>query len=146
MTTGYVPRKNAFEKLTGKIRRATTLKDGKTVPDELDDDLSLIFHLSDDTVVILAGCCHAGIVNTAHLTTKLIQSKKIIGIIGGLHLHDASEERLEKTVQELKKYPISKMAACHCTGLRGKFALYQAFYNQFMDIGVGSTIKFVSGN
>ncbi|MFW9991656.1 MAG: MBL fold metallo-hydrolase [Candidatus Odinarchaeota archaeon] len=145
MTTGEVPRRNDYEKLTGRLAEITTIKDGNTVFDVLEDDLSLVFHLADDSVVILAGCCHAGIVNTVRLAAELTGSDKITGIIGGLHLTGASYERLSKTVLELEKYPVKVLAPCHCTGLRGKSALLTAFDKRFQEAIVSTTITFKSG-
>ncbi|MFW9902693.1 MAG: MBL fold metallo-hydrolase [Candidatus Thorarchaeota archaeon] len=142
MTTGEIPRRNDYEVLTGRLKDITTQKDGEYIPDPIEDDLSLIFHLADDTVVILAGCCHSGIVNTALKTEELIDSNNIVGIVGGLHLHDASNDRLSKTTEALKKYPMKKIVPCHCTGFRGKYALYTAFGKKFLDTSVSSKIKF----
>ena len=146
MTTGEVPRRNDYEVLSGRLKDVTTLKDGKNIPDKMEDDLSLIFHLADNSVVILAGCCHAGIVNTVAKAIELTDSSNIVGVIGGLHLHDASFDRLSQTVQELKKYPMKIMAPCHCTGLRGKCALSTAFGKKFLDVSVSSIIKFEAIN
>ncbi|MFX0206896.1 MAG: MBL fold metallo-hydrolase [Candidatus Hodarchaeota archaeon] len=83
MTTGEVQRRNNYEELSGKLKDITTLKDGKSIPDNIEDDLSLVFHLADDSVVVLAGCCHAGIVNTVAKTIELTDSSKIVGVVGG---------------------------------------------------------------
>ncbi|MFX0052800.1 MAG: MBL fold metallo-hydrolase [Candidatus Hodarchaeota archaeon] len=141
MTTGEVDRKNDFEILTGKLTEITTIKNGKKIHDMIEDDLSLVFQMVDDSIVILAGCCHSGIVNTVNTVTELTGSGKIVGIIGGLHLFNATELRLKKTVQELKKFPIRVMAPCHCSGFRGKYALYPAFGKKFRDVEVSSIIK-----
>lgn len=142
MTTGEVPRKNNFEILSDKLAKVTTVKDGEEIPDKVEDDLSLVFHMADNSVVILVGCCHAGIVNTVTKVTKLTSSTKIVGIVGGLHLFDASDNRLSRTVQELKKFPIEIIAPCHCSGFRGKNALYTAFGKNFRDVEVSSKITF----
>lgn len=142
MTSGEIIRRNDYELLSGGLEDDITMKDGKNIPDILEDDLSLVFHLADDSVVILTGCCHAGIVNTVSTAIELTDSSKIIGVVGGLHLHDASYNRLTQTVQELKKYPIRIMAACHCTGLRGKCALSSAFEKKFCNTMVSSIIKY----
>ena len=142
MTTGEVPRKNNYELISGNLKRVTTMKNGVSIPDKLEDDLSLIFHLADDSVVILAGCCHSGIVNTTLRTTELTGSNNIVGIIGGLHLHDASYDRLSKTTQELEKFPMKIIASCHCTGFRGKYALSTTFGKKFLDTFVSTKIKF----
>ncbi|MHA2296623.1 MAG: MBL fold metallo-hydrolase [Candidatus Hodarchaeales archaeon] len=142
MTTGEIPRENDFETLTGKLAEIRTVKNGTSVLDELDDDLSLVFHLVDDSVVILAGCCHAGIVNTVKTAEKMTGSRKVTGIIGGLHLFGASNERLTKTAQILTNYPIKVMAPCHCTGFKGNIALFNKFGEKYKEVSVASTIKF----
>ena len=141
LTTGEVPRENDYELISGNLKRVTTIKNGESILDKLEDDLSLIFHLADNSVVILAGCCHSGIVNTTLKTVELTGSNNIVGIIGGLHLHDASYNRLSKTTQELEKYPIKIIAPCHCTGFRGKYALSTAFGRKFLDVSVSTKIK-----
>jgi 7,8-dihydropterin-6-yl-methyl-4-(beta-D-ribofuranosyl)aminobenzene 5'-phosphate synthase len=141
MTTGEVPRLNEYEKLAGKLKDIKTLEDGKEIPDYIVDDLSLVFHLADDSVVILAGCCHSGIINTITKAKELTKSSNIVGIIGGLHLHDASTTRINKTVQELKKFPLKVLAPCHCTGFKGKFELFNAFKDEYKDTTVSSVIK-----
>lgn len=136
--------KTDYEHLTGKLLDITTIKDGKSVPDTLEDDLSLVFHLKDDSVVILAGCCHTGIINTVMEAAALTGSANITGIVGGLHLMGAPEDRIKKTVEALKEYPITVMAPCHCTGFLGKAALYTAFPHEFVDVGVPTTVTFGS--
>ncbi len=142
MTTGEVPRKNDFEKLSGNLGKVKTMKDNKEILDNLEDDLSLVFHLADDSVVVLAGCCHAGIVNTVSSAIELTGSNKIVGIVGGLHLNDASDNRLSQTVQDLKKYPIKTIAPCHCSGFRGKNAIFTFFGKKFCEAVVSTVIQF----
>jgi 7,8-dihydropterin-6-yl-methyl-4-(beta-D-ribofuranosyl)aminobenzene 5'-phosphate synthase len=143
-TTGYIPRTNDFEKLTGTLTKIHTIRDDENVPDEIEDDLSLIFQLKDGSVVILTGCCHSGIVNTMNHATTISGSSNIVAVVGGLHLHDASKERLARTVEHLKGYNLVQLSPCHCTGLRGKAALMYAFEDVFKEVGVGSLLKFKS--
>lgn len=144
MTTGVVPRTNDFEKLTGNLQKITTTRNGKETPDLIEDDLSVIFQMKDGSVVILTGCCHSGVVNTVDHAVSLTGSSSVIGIVGGLHLHDASKERLTKTIEYLNHYPLSTVGACHCTGLKGRAALMYAFEKPFKDVGAGSVLKFES--
>ncbi|MFW9807232.1 MAG: MBL fold metallo-hydrolase [Candidatus Thorarchaeota archaeon] len=144
MTTGVVPRTNTFETLTGVLQKIVTNQNEQEVPDKISDDLSVIFHLKDDSVILLTGCCHSGIVNTMDHSASLSASSTITGIVGGLHLHDASKERLSKTIEYLDNYPLATIAACHCTGLRGRAALMNAFEKSFKNVGAGSVLKFAS--
>jgi len=106
-TTGEVPRTNDFEKLTGNLTKVHTIKDGEKIPDEIEDDLSLIFQLKDGSVIILAGCCHFGIANTMNHATTITGTSSIVAVAGGLHLYNASKERLTKTIEHLKGFPLS---------------------------------------
>lgn len=142
VTTGEVPRTNSFEKLTGNLQKIVTIQNGQESPDKITDDLSVMFHLKDDTVILLTGCCHSGVVNTMDHVVSLGGSSNVTGIIGGLHLNDASKERLSKTVEYLGDYPLTVIGACHCTGLRGRAALMYAFEESFKDVGAGSVLKF----
>ncbi len=144
MTTGVVRRTNDFEEISGELRKIVTVRNGKETPDLIEDDLSVIFHLKDGSIVILTGCCHSGIVNTVNHALSLTGSSSVVGIVGGLHLHDASSERLNSTIEHLRKYPLSVLGACHCTGLRGRAALMYAFEDSFKEVSAGSLLKFQS--
>ncbi len=140
--TGEVPRINDFEKITGRLKDMVRVENGDEFPDQLIDDISVSFELSDGSVGVLAGCCHSGIVNTCKHVADYTGTRDIIGIVGGLHLHDASKERLTATVDHLKSYPLMMLAPCHCTGLNGRCALKHSFEAIFKDVGVGSKVAF----
>jgi len=143
-TTGEVPRRNDFEKLTGRLADVVTFRNGQEVKDTIQDDLSIVLQLANGSVIVLAGCCHSGISNTISHVAELTKSKSIIGILGGLHLRDASKDRLEKTVNFLSDFPLTTVAPCHCTGLRGRAALLYAFDEKFKEVGAGDVVKFTS--
>ncbi|TFG28723.1 MBL fold metallo-hydrolase [Candidatus Thorarchaeota archaeon] len=143
-TTGEVPRTNDFEKLTGTLTKIHTFRDGVKVLDSLVDDLSLIFKLKDESVVLFTGCCHAGLVNTMNHATTITGTSNFIAVVGGLHLYDASKERLAMTVEYLKGHTLTTLSPCHCTGLRGQAALMYAFEGVFKEVGSGSLLKFKS--
>ena len=44
--------------------------------------------------------------------------EKIYALIGGIHLHNAEEDRISKTVRYLKESGIKLMGLCHCSGDR----------------------------
>ena len=142
MTTGVVHRTNDFETLTGILEKIKIVREGDEVLDLVEDDISVIFRMKDDSVVLLTGCCHSGIVNTLEHVLSIAGSSSIIGIVGGLHLHDASDMRLKRTIESLKKHQFTSLAPCHCTGLRGRASLMYAFGESFKDIKSGSTLKF----
>lgn len=109
--TGPIPRCTAFEDAGGPFFFDETKKH----PDPVADDLSLWFETGEG-LVILCGCCHAGLVNTVLHARQLSGINRIHGIIGGLHLLHAGEERLRATRAFLAECQPDFLAPCHCTG------------------------------
>lgn len=109
--TGPVPRNTTFETTGGDfyLDRSCTEKD------YIHDDQSLFIE-TDKGLVICLGCCHSGIINTLNYIKELYGETKIAAIIGGMHLVNSDNARLEKTVSKLKQLDIDLIVACHCTG------------------------------
>ena len=112
--------------ITGPISRITEYEDAGDAffydplgerPDPIEDDNALWLH-TENGLVVCVGCSHAGIVNTLKRIIEITGESRIQTVIGGLHLINASPERLEKTVQALNEYDIQQLVACHCTGDR----------------------------
>jgi 7,8-dihydropterin-6-yl-methyl-4-(beta-D-ribofuranosyl)aminobenzene 5'-phosphate synthase len=112
--TGEVPRNSKFEGLSEKYK---TIEGDKLKIDEFKDDQTL-FVETDKGYVILLGCSHSGIVNIINYIKEFIQEKKIYAIIGGLHLLNASQERIDKSVEYLAELDFKYIMPLHCTGLK----------------------------
>jgi 7,8-dihydropterin-6-yl-methyl-4-(beta-D-ribofuranosyl)aminobenzene 5'-phosphate synthase len=82
------------------------------VVDTISDEQALLFASG----VLVQGCCHSGIINTLEHCKKYRSDIAIHTIIGGLHLLNASQERLMQTAEYLNSYGIKKLYALHCTG------------------------------
>jgi 7,8-dihydropterin-6-yl-methyl-4-(beta-D-ribofuranosyl)aminobenzene 5'-phosphate synthase len=120
--TGLIPRLTAYEDTGGPFYCDTACTD----PDPIEDDQAAFFDTAHGTVVIL-GCAHAGVINTLMYIQKLTGGCPIHTIIGGMHLHGASEERLNKTVEALRIFDIRALFPCHCTGFDATARLASEF-------------------
>lgn len=109
--TGPIPRLSAFEDTGGPF----FLDAEKQQADALGDELSLWFE-TDSGLLILTGCCHSGLLNTIAHIRRISGCERIHGIIGGLHLVNASAFRLEQTCRFLADCTPDFIAPCHCTG------------------------------
>lgn len=101
------------------------MRDGETlVADAYRDDMALVLHLGDH-LVLLCGCCHAGLLNTlAHV--KRVFERPIAVIAGGLHLTSATEEDLRHIGEVLSTMPaLQRVYPNHCTGEAAFVALTQ---------------------
>jgi 7,8-dihydropterin-6-yl-methyl-4-(beta-D-ribofuranosyl)aminobenzene 5'-phosphate synthase len=110
--------------VTGEVPRCTDYEDTgdtfylepeATTRDTIPDDQSLWIDTADG-LVIVCGCAHSGIVNTLRHITSLAPDRPIRALLGGLHLGEASTERLEQTAAVFDELGIRTLAPCHCAG------------------------------
>ena len=134
---GEIPRKFAFEQ-TDPGKRRIHLPDGRIEPDQLLDDSALVFR-SDEGLVIITGCSHAGICNITEYAREVCGELRVVAIIGGLHLLTPSLPRLTKTGEYLRDFKLQALYACHCTSLSSKIAL--AGYCPVKEVGVGMNVE-----
>jgi len=109
--TGPVPRQTAFEDVGGPF----FLDADSIAPDMIDDDQSMWFE-TERGLVILLGCCHAGVVNTVEYIRMISGIRKVRGIVGGMHLVNADRKRLDCTFGEMADWSPEFLVPCHCTG------------------------------
>lgn len=90
------------------------IKDGKYVTDTFEEEIALGIK-TNDGLYILLGCAHPGFLNMVK-TIEERTGEKIAGIIGGTHLSEANDERINKSIEELKKMNVKVLGLSHCTG------------------------------
>jgi 7,8-dihydropterin-6-yl-methyl-4-(beta-D-ribofuranosyl)aminobenzene 5'-phosphate synthase len=105
------------------------------------DDQALFIDTSDGTVVIL-GCAHAGAINTLDYIRHLTGGQPLHTVLGGMHLHSASDERVAWTVKSLRQFSIERFYPMHCTGIKAVAALWTAFPGRCFPCGVGAALQF----
>ena len=94
-------------------------------PDPYRDDQALVLE-TPPGMVVLCGCCHAGLLNTLTHVGRAFGAD-ITAVAGGTHLIDADEAGLQHIVAVLEKYGQPRLYPNHCTGERAYIALAQAF-------------------
>ncbi len=120
--TGYIPRQTDYENTGGAFFLDPELRR----PDPIDDDMALWIR-TPEGVIVCVGCCHSGLINT--LNQALFQSgaSRLRAIIGGFHLLNADDSRIENTVKALRYLSPELIVPCHCTGSKAVDALADAF-------------------
>ncbi len=128
---GNFKRRYDFETIPTKFLRGE-----KKIPDDFSDEIILVLREGDGLAIVTA-CAHPGILNiVADVREKF--SLPIYSVVGGFHLAGASQERIDKTLAELKNFGVKKILPCHCSG--------ENFINNFSKkISTGSVIKIFSG-
>lgn len=135
--TGPIPRETAFEGTGGSF----FLDPEGRRPDPLEDDQALWID-TPDGIVVCAGCAHAGIVNTLRCALRLSGASRIRAVVGGFHLLEAGEERMERTLQALRAVEPGCVAPCHCTGGKATARLTEALGSRYAPVQAGSRLVF----
>jgi 7,8-dihydropterin-6-yl-methyl-4-(beta-D-ribofuranosyl)aminobenzene 5'-phosphate synthase len=133
---GQIERTNTFE-TQDPGKRQIIMPDGTSEPDLILDDSALALKTGKG-LVIITGCSHAGICNIVQTARTICHEKRVVDIIGGLHLLSPNQPALDKTREYLQGLRLNALYACHCTSLSSK--LFLAGKCPVKETGVGMTI------
>ncbi|KAJ4252396.1 hypothetical protein NW762_010994 [Fusarium torreyae] len=119
LISGEIPRQTPYEGgIPGGIRY--DLSKAKWTQDELImEERFVMCKLKGRGLVIFTGYSHAGLINIAK-NAKEIDNSPIYAIVGGYHLADASPEKMESSMKDLKDLEPELLMPGHCTGWRFK--------------------------
>lgn len=106
---GNFPRTHDFETIPKRFVKGTAKG-----PDDFSDEICLALEEGDGLAVVV-GCSHPGILNIVQ-TVRQRLNKPVYSVIGGTHLKEADEARLDRTLKELKEAGLKRLALCHCSG------------------------------
>lgn len=115
--TGPVPRPNNETNWNPGLKRKTA---AGLVDDSVPEDSALIF-VTDQGIVILTGCGHAGIMNLVDDAHRIAGDKPLLAVIGGLHLFAKSDAVLAASAAKMQG--VRYLLAAHCTGIEATIKL-----------------------
>ncbi len=135
--TGQVPRRNNFEKGESGLFCSTA---GDCFADTHPDDQSLVIRTGKGLILLL-GCCHAGIINTLEHARERSGTEEIYAVMGGMHLSFCGQGQIDETVKTLRRFAIRKLMGSHCTGFSASARLAREFPGVFHPGQVGFTLE-----
>ena len=91
-----------------------------------------------DGIIILLGCAHPGFLNIVN-TIRERTNEKIVGIIGGTHLIEADDERINKSIECINTLNVHLLGLSHCTGEKAINLFSENCKCSFMNI-TGTTL------
>ena len=111
-TTGEITQRPEPE---GRSAHHLVRKGDAFVADSYLDDMALVLEV-DGRLVLLCGCCHAGLLNTLTHVQRTFE-RPIAAIAGGLHLTSATREHLRRASDVLAEMEsVQRVYPNHCTG------------------------------
>ena len=84
------------------------------LPDTFSDEICLVLR-GNDGLTVIVGCSHVGILNILSTVAKRF-NQPILRVIGGVHLLNADDERIDKTLTAIKNFGVRDLKLCHCSG------------------------------
>jgi 7,8-dihydropterin-6-yl-methyl-4-(beta-D-ribofuranosyl)aminobenzene 5'-phosphate synthase len=117
--TGPVPRVHD-ERNWSAVGRVLTPEG--PIEDTIPEDQSLVID-TEAGLVVLTGCGHAGVVNTATYARKVVREASLHALLGGFHLYPLDDERLGWTAARLREFGVENFMGAHCTGLEAVYRL-----------------------
>ncbi|MSN25159.1 MAG: MBL fold metallo-hydrolase [Geobacter sp.] len=135
--------------LTGEVPRVTGFETGDQglfcdcagqVLDVTPDDQSLVIE-SDKGLVVILGCCHAGLVNTVEHIADVTGRRDVYAIIGGTHLGFSGQDQIDKTIAAIRTMGVSRLAVSHCTGFAASARLSRELPKEFQVAMVGYSLE-----
>ena len=128
LSSGEILRKTYFENTKG----FWTVEYNNFIDDTVSDDQALFINVRNKGLVILTGCAHSGIINTVRQAIR----------VTGFHLEQANDERIQKSIKELKEIDLKRIYPCHCTGKKAISQLAKSFGDFCIPINTGDSIEF----
>ncbi len=113
---------------------------GHIAPDMMKDEQMLVL-TRGETIDILLGCSHPGIINCLHYAQLLYPGKRIGTVLAGMHLNDADMPRIDEVIRQLCAMDIGQVIPMHCTGQRAICRMTQALGDRCRPLCVGQSIQ-----
>ncbi len=140
LVTGEVQRTTEYER---GFKGHQVLVDGKWTDDEsVVEDMAIVAKVAERGLVIISGCSHAGIINIIRHAQRLTDEKRVLGVIGGMHLIGRNQEVVPQTVRDLSEISPDMIVPCHCTGWVAQTAIARSLPRAFVNGSVGARYIF----
>jgi 7,8-dihydropterin-6-yl-methyl-4-(beta-D-ribofuranosyl)aminobenzene 5'-phosphate synthase len=121
-------------------------KEGREVPDAIEDDSALVMNVAGRGLVVLSGCAHSGIVNTVRYAQKVTGIGKVHVIMGGFHLAGpVFADAVAPTIDDLKGLDPDYIIPTHCTGRSTVAEIERCMPGKFILNMSGTRLTFSSG-
>lgn len=97
-----------------------------------------MFIQSDKGLIIILGYSHADVVNILDYITKVTAQRRVYAIIGGMHVGQADDMRIQLTTDAFMALEVQKLMPLHCTGFRATAEMFWKMKDKCIIAGAGT--------
>lgn len=140
-TTGEITPRTEFE---GRSAHHYIKTNQGWRPDPYRDDMALVLD-TPAGLVLICGCCHAGLLNTLAHIQRVFANQEVTAIVGGTHLAGVGPAMLGQAIDVLRASRTGQQPELylnHCTGENALAALAQAFGEKVHPCPAGTVLRF----
>jgi 7,8-dihydropterin-6-yl-methyl-4-(beta-D-ribofuranosyl)aminobenzene 5'-phosphate synthase len=141
LITGEIPHQTDYERVPPPMKME---KNAQVVQDPLTHEIALVFNVRNKGLVVITSCAHSGVINTIEYARKITGVRKVLAVIGGMHLTTATDETISRTVAALQAIQPTFLAPMHCTGNRALMKLASALPDAYVHPSVGTHCVFAA--
>ncbi len=94
------------------------------VPDDLNDEQALVIK-TPSGLAVFTGCGHRGVINTLSYAVQAAGEDNIALVMGGFHLINASNQRINWTIDRMRDKQVDHVVPLHCTGPFARMQFYR---------------------
>jgi len=139
-TLGEISQKDRVEYEIIKETKVFMKEGDSLVPDYLEDEIGMVI-ITTKGLVVIGGCSHPGIVGMVKRAMEITGMRDILAVIGGFHLVNATDNRIKRTVEDLKKMNVKDIYTGHCTGLQAECEFSKNYGKNFHKLHAGMLIE-----
>jgi 7,8-dihydropterin-6-yl-methyl-4-(beta-D-ribofuranosyl)aminobenzene 5'-phosphate synthase len=133
--SGEIPRLTPFER--GLPAHYQKTEQEQWIADPLViDERFLMVNVAGKGLVVFTACSHAGVVNVLKHAADSAPGVPLFAVVGGFHLAGPNEKIIPQTVEAVRGFSLSTIAAGHCTGWRAVRAFADAVGENVVDPSV----------
>lgn len=111
------------------------------IADSMDHEQFLMVR-ENDGYYLFSGCSHRGIIPALRYSKVLLPEDKLLGVIAGLHLFNATMETAGEVAEELKSEGVEMIMPVHCTGMNAICCFKEKFGHKCVIAGAGDVFEY----
>lgn len=100
---------------------------------------SIVLRTREGTIVI-TGCAHPGIDRIVERAVSVGEGDPLL-VMGGFHLRDAGEKRLEEIAAVFDRHHVRFCGASHCTGDAAIAFFRKRYGDRYIPLGAGAVVR-----
>lgn len=112
-------------------------RNGRLEVDTFEEEVAVVLETASH-LALVSGCSHVGVLNMCRRVEELF-GRPVTDFVGGTHLMNAGDDRIEATCRLLRQRGVRRLGACHCSGERAR-EYFADHFPGFFQNQVGSRV------